>query len=45
MASDYLFSIASNYIGKKSIFDVVTLMNNPIIDPVKNDWTKDIDNW
>lgn len=45
LASDYLYSSASNYVGKKSIFDGITLMNNPIIGPVKNDWTKDIDNW
>ena len=45
LASDYLYSSASNYVGKKSIFSGILLMDNPIIDSVKNDWTKDIDNW
>lgn len=44
-ASDYLYSSASNYVGKESIFEGITLINNPIIDPIKNDWTVDIQNW
>lgn len=45
VVSHYLYSSASNCVGKKNIFDGVVFMNNPIVDPVKNDWTKDIDNW
>ena len=45
IAHDFLYSSASNCVGKKNIFDGVVFMNNPIVDPVKNDWTKDIDNW
>lgn len=44
VASDYLYNSASNYVGKKKIAGVV-LMDNPIIDPIKNDWSKDIDKW
>jgi REP element-mobilizing transposase RayT len=45
VASDYLYSSASNYLDKKSIFYGVVLMDNPIINPIKNNWTKNIDNW
>ncbi len=44
-AFDYLYSSASNYVGKESFFEGITLMNNPIIDLLKNNWTVDIQNW
>jgi hypothetical protein len=43
--SDYLYSSASNYVGKSSIFEGITLMNNPKLDPLLNDWTIDVQNW
>lgn len=45
VASDYLYSSASNYVGKKSIFNGVVLIEHPIIDPIKNNWTHDLENW
>jgi REP element-mobilizing transposase RayT len=35
-ASDYLYSSASNYVGKDSVFDGVTLMSNPIVNPMNS---------
>ena len=45
VASDYLYSSASNYVDKKSIFIGVVLMDNPIVNPIKNNWMKDFGNW
>ena len=41
-ASDYLHSSASNYVGKISIFEGVTLMTNPIVNPLNSKWTAEI---
>lgn len=34
-ASDYLYSSASNYVGKESLL-IITLADNPIINPLKS---------
>ncbi|WP_255077336.1 hypothetical protein [Lacihabitans sp. CCS-44] len=44
-ASDYLYSSASNYVGKESIFEGVTLMTNPIINPLNSNWMAEINEW
>jgi REP element-mobilizing transposase RayT len=44
-ASDYLYSSASNYVGKESLLDV-SLADNPIINPLKSSgFDVDIDLW
>jgi REP element-mobilizing transposase RayT len=44
-ASDYLYSSASNYVGKDSVFEGVNLMSSPIIEATKNDWITEISSW
>jgi REP element-mobilizing transposase RayT len=44
-ASDYLYSSASNYVGKDSVFDGVTLMSNPIVNPMNSNWMAEINEW